>query len=72
LNHPLIPFKISRLVRALYFMVEATGDAGARALRTIAAFQDEKDEYPSTQEMTDGPVENGPAAASAEHREAPD
>lgn len=33
LSHPMIPFRISRLVLALADVVSATGDAGAEALR---------------------------------------
>lgn len=44
LAHPLVPFRISRLALALKAVVDATGEAGARALEAYAAARDERDE----------------------------
>jgi hypothetical protein len=43
LAHPVIMFRISRLSKALRAVVEATGDAGAQALRAHCDAREEKD-----------------------------
>ncbi len=41
--HPMVPFIITRLTLALRDVVEATGDAGAEALRKHCAAREERD-----------------------------
>lgn len=44
LSHPLIPFQISRLTLALAEVVNATGEAGERALEAHCKARQEQDE----------------------------
>lgn len=44
LNHPLIPFQITRLQLALLYVLEATGPAGDRALEDYCARRQQQDE----------------------------
>lgn len=43
LHHPLVPFVITRLTRALQFVVTQTGPAGEQALEQFCAYQDDQD-----------------------------
>lgn len=43
LSHPLPMFSITRLALALWAVVEATGPAGAEALRSYCKDRDERD-----------------------------
>ena len=43
LNHPLLPFQITRLVLALRHVVESTGEAGEQALEAYCRDRDEQD-----------------------------
>jgi len=44
LNHPLVPFLITRLILALRTVVEATGDAGEKALEDYCRDREAQDE----------------------------
>lgn len=44
LAHPLVPFRISRLALALRAVVEATGEAGEKALEAYCAERQGRDE----------------------------
>lgn len=43
LDHPLFPFKLMRLAMALRQVVEATGEAGERALEECCRAREEQD-----------------------------
>lgn len=43
LGHPMIPFRLTRLVLALRAVVDATGDAGDRALEEHCASRERQD-----------------------------
>jgi len=43
LHHPMYPFQLSRLARALAFVVEQTGEAGEVALELFCVDQDKLD-----------------------------
>lgn len=53
LSHPLIPFRITRLMLALRAVVEATGDAGDAALEAFARQREELDWSDEADETTD-------------------
>lgn len=44
LSHPLVPFTITRLAMALRAVVEATGEAGDRALEQYCAEREAQDQ----------------------------
>lgn len=43
LSHPMIPFRLTRLILALRTVVETTGDAGERALEEYCAAREDED-----------------------------
>jgi hypothetical protein len=50
LDHPLIPMQIARLVLALKAVVDATGEAGERALLAHCVARQEQDESEAREE----------------------
>ena len=44
LDHPLVPFKITRLILALRLVVELCGEAGDRALEEACRARQEQDD----------------------------
>jgi hypothetical protein len=47
LDHPLLPFKCTRILRALWHVVERTGEPGRQALEEFCEQQDELDRIKS-------------------------
>jgi hypothetical protein len=45
LHHPISPLRLTRLALALFAVVEATGDAGERALEAYCAARQDRDEH---------------------------
>jgi hypothetical protein len=54
LNHPLIPFVITRLSQALLFVVEQTGEGGEKALEQFCAGAREENDDQEDEWLPDG------------------